>query len=394
MNKDERSFGQRFKVWFGMGALMFGTYCGGSTAAGAYATGYFNRYGGGHMLLMLLIFFVIMGVCCAVALDFIRAYKVYNFRDFYLELYGINKPEANTVLKKIVTIFFDIYQILNFLLACGACVALLSSLLNTLFGIPLALGGVISVVVFTIIAIRGAGFIRRFNGAMTISITAILVVILICVVRIRGDVLSTYLGSFEIGKDWTDVPINAGYKNFLSFCMMSFAWGSVMCNYAQNVRTKKDAWMSGLLIGIMCTLLLLLTCLIVLPFLPEYFLSTPILMITKDYLPKVITVLYWLMIVFATVSTGPGMAFAVANRFKHLWKSEKVAENVKVIVIVVVFFIACYFVSLMGLMAIVQKGFAMMGTIGGPACGIPLFISLFRVYRKDRSEKLQDNVKV
>ena len=35
--KKKRSFWESFKIWFGLGALMFGTYCGANMASGVYA---------------------------------------------------------------------------------------------------------------------------------------------------------------------------------------------------------------------------------------------------------------------------------------------------------------------------------------------------------------------
>jgi len=40
MEETKISFAERFKIWFGIGALMFGTYCGANMASGVYATTY------------------------------------------------------------------------------------------------------------------------------------------------------------------------------------------------------------------------------------------------------------------------------------------------------------------------------------------------------------------
>ena len=74
------------KVWLAMGALMFGTYCGGGTAAGTYATGYYLKAGGGHMLPLVAIFMFWMFIGCGLSLNVIRAYKTYNYRDYVLAL--------------------------------------------------------------------------------------------------------------------------------------------------------------------------------------------------------------------------------------------------------------------------------------------------------------------
>ena len=47
--KKKRSFWESFKIWFGLGALMFGTYCGANMASGVYATTYMVTFGGGWM---------------------------------------------------------------------------------------------------------------------------------------------------------------------------------------------------------------------------------------------------------------------------------------------------------------------------------------------------------
>lgn len=47
--KTKSSFGESFKTWFGLGALMFGTYCGANMASGVYATTYMVTFGGGWM---------------------------------------------------------------------------------------------------------------------------------------------------------------------------------------------------------------------------------------------------------------------------------------------------------------------------------------------------------
>ena len=51
MEETNLRFAERFKIWFGIGALMFGTYCGANMASGVYATTYMVPVGGGWMWL-------------------------------------------------------------------------------------------------------------------------------------------------------------------------------------------------------------------------------------------------------------------------------------------------------------------------------------------------------
>ena len=106
---------------------MFGTYCGASMASGVYATTYIVPLGGGWALAWLLMFFVFMTFFCAIGLDFVRAYKVRNYNEYYLALYGVHKPGANRWIKGGVTIFFDIFTVMKGLVNVAATVALLRS---------------------------------------------------------------------------------------------------------------------------------------------------------------------------------------------------------------------------------------------------------------------------
>ena len=45
--KEKSGFAKTFAIWFGLGALMFGTFCGANMASGVYASTYIVTLGGG-----------------------------------------------------------------------------------------------------------------------------------------------------------------------------------------------------------------------------------------------------------------------------------------------------------------------------------------------------------
>ena len=189
-------FAKTFSIWFGIGALMFGTYCGANMASGVYASAYIVTLGGGWSLVWLSIFFAFMTFFCAISLVFIRIYKVKNYNQYYLALYGLHKPDANTLLRGGVTVFFDIFTMLKGLVNVAATVALFTELMHALLGIPVLVGSAMGILLFAVLTIYGAGFLRKFNTIMTVSLILCLGVILISVIAIRGDVLVSRIGSF------------------------------------------------------------------------------------------------------------------------------------------------------------------------------------------------------
>lgn len=350
--KKKRSFWESFKIWFGLGALMFGTYCGANMASGVYATTYMVTFGGGWMWVCLAIFIAFMAFFCAVSLNFIRAYKVDNYNSYYLALWGADKPGTNPVVKVIVSIFFDVYTTLMGVVTVAATIALFANLMESLFNIPIGVGSIIAVVMFTLLSMYGAAFLRKFNTVMTISLIAALAAILIFVIAMRGDVLAQRMFDFEGGMNWSGKTLASHFGMLVSYCFTTASWGGSLSNYAENIHTKKDAIGSGILIGVMVASLFFVTSLIVLPFLPDAFVATPILSICKEYMPGVMTAIYWLVVMLSVISTGPTFIFNTSNRFVKVWKTEKVPQRVKLFVIALAFLLLCLALSKIGLIAI------------------------------------------
>ena len=384
---NKRTTMQRLAAWFGLGALMFGTYCGANMASGVYAAAYIVTLGGGWMWVWLLMFAAIMSFFCVVGLDFVRSYKVTNYNEYYLALYNLNKPGSNKALKTIVSLFFDIWTMMLGVVTTAATIALFAELCNSLLGMPLVVAKIIAVVMFAILTIYGAGFLRKFNTIMTISLVVSLIAIVIAVINNRGEVLAERIGNFNLGLDWTGTTVAAHFSMFFSYCMTTASWGSSLSNYADQMHDKKDAIGSGIMIGVMVTTLFLMTGMIVLPYMPEVMAGTPILMICQKYLSPALTIFYWVAVMLSVISTAPTFTYNFTNRWVQVWKTEKVSRRVKFFVLSASFLAACWLISSVGLLAIVQKGYVLLGDLALPTMVIPMLISIYRVAKKDRAEK-------
>lgn len=387
--RQKSGFFETFKIWFGIGALMFGTYCGANMASGVYATTYMVTFGGGRMWISLAIFVAFMSFFCAVALDFIRAYKVDNYNAYYLALWGVDKKDCSPVLKTVVSVFFDVYTTLMGVVTVAATIALFANLLNVLLNVPMVWGSLIALVMFTLLSMYGAAFLRRFNSAMTIALTIALGIILVYVIALRGDVIMQRLFNFEEGREWSGGGFKAHIGMVVAYCFTTASWGGALSNYSEKIRTKKDAIGTGVLIGVMVGSLFLFTSLIVLPFLPEAFVATPILMVCRQHLPVFLTAVYWVVVMFSVISTGPTFIFNTSNRFVKIWKTERLPHRAKLFIIAMAFLLLCLALSQIGLIAICQKGYTALGKVAVFAIAAPMLVSIWRVRRKDRREKAE-----
>ena len=376
-----------FKIWFELGALIFGTYCGANMASGAYAAGYMVTKGGGWMIVWLLMFCAFMAFFCAIGLNYVRAYKIKNYNEYYLTLWNLNRPDANKYLKTGVSALYDVYSLCTGLVTVAATIALFGTLMNSLFGIPSLAATIGGAILFSFLTMNGAGFLRKFNTAMTISLLVCIAIILFAVFGDKGSVLAERLGNFQIGADWQGTTVKAHFAMFLSYCWTTSSWGSSLCNYAEDVTTRKDAIGSGITIGILVTLLFGMTSLIVLPYMPEIMGDAPILAICKEHLPKALTAIYWVVVVFSVVSTAPTFTYNMSNRWANVWKSEKLDRRKKILIISTVYLFAALLLSRIGLMAIVQKAYVVMGKIALYIVAIPLVFTIYRVWKKDKAEK-------
>lgn len=387
MTQENYTFAKRFATWIGLAGLVFGAFCGGATASGAYATTHFAKFGGGYMLVFSAMFAVIMSVACILGLNVVKAYNVTNYNQFYMALYGLQGENANPVLKKIVSVIFDLYTILKGIAACAGALALMGTLGKSMLGLNNMTGALIAAILFACLCVFGGSFLRRFNTAITAALLILMLVILGVVCSVKGDVLASLLTDFQTGLDWSGVTLCAGFLGVFAYCMNTGSWGATLSSYSERLRDKKDIVGSGITIGIVVTTLFVITSCIVLPYLPEELNSTPILNIITTFGMPVLMVMYWIIMLLSAISTGPAYGFSICARFEKIWKSEKVNIKVKRLVISGLYMLLCWFISRMGLTKIVSLILGTTGTISCFIIWIPLFIAIPRIHKLRKQQK-------
>lgn len=387
MTQENYTFAKRFATWIGLAGLVFGAFCGGATASGAYATTHFAKFGGGYMLVFSAMFAIIMSIACILGLNVVKAYNVTNYNQFYMALYGLQDENANPVLKKIVSVVFDFYTILKGIAACAGALALMGMLGKSMLGLNNMTGAFIAAILFACLCVFGGSFLRRFNTTITVALLVLMLVILGVVCSVKGDVLASRLTDFQTGLDWSGVTLRAGFLGVFAYCMNTGAWGATLSSYSERLRDEKDIVGSGITIGIVVTTLFVITSCIVLPYLPEELNSTPILNIITTFGMPVLMVMYWIIILLSAISTGPAYGFSICARFEKIWKSEKVNIKVKRLVISGLYMLLCWFISRMGLTKIVSLILGTTGTISCFIIWIPLFIAIPRVHKLRKQQK-------
>jgi len=382
---EKKSFWTSFKTWFAIGAVMFGTGFGANIASGAYAAAYIVPVGGGWAIVWLLIISILVSLFGIMSLSLIRSYKIGNYNQFFTTLWGVHK-EGNKIARGAVSVFFDVYQTGSGIIACAASTALFGTLLKQLFGLPYWPACILGTVLFAFLTMYGARFLRSFSSVMSVALAVSCVIILFAVIGDRGQILAQRIGNFQIGLDWGISTVPKTAVMILIFCFSNSSVGALLSNFSEKITTRRDSVGAGIVVGIMSALMLLLTGIIVLPYMPDCHSDAPVLTICSTYLKSWVTVIYWIIAILAIVSTVPTMAFGISNRWVSLWKTEKVAKKMKFFIISIVFLAASLLISSVGLMTIVRVLIQFIGYIAIVAIVIPLIVSVFRVRKHDKAE--------
>lgn len=191
---------------------------------------------------------------------------------------------------------------------------------------------------------------------------------------------------FEGGMNWSGKTLASHFGCWSPTALPPPAGGGSLSNYAENIHTKKDAIGSGILIGVMVASLFFVTSLIVLPFLPDAFVATPILSICKEYMPGVMTAIYWLVVMLSVISTGPTFIFNTSNRFVKVWKTRRCRRESSCSLLHWPSCCSAWHFPKIGLIAICQKGYTALGNVAIFAIAAPLFVSIIRVRKKDKAD--------
>lgn len=387
MKEEKYTPWKRFCTWMGLAGLVFGAFCGGATASGTYATTHFAKFGGGYMLVFVLMYIVTMSLSCILGLNVVKAYNITDYKMFYLALYGLHTPDANPILKKAVTIMFDAYTILKGIAAVAGAMALMGTLGNSMIGLNSQVSAFLSAILFAVLCVTGGNFLRKFNTVITVALLFAMLAILGAVCMNKGDVLMGLLGNFEVGLDWSGLSLSAGFAGVAAYCFNVGSWGATLASYSDRVRDEKDVIGGGITIGIVVSSLFFITSCIVLPYLPEELNSTPILNIIGYLNIPVLLAIYWIVMLFSAISTGPAFGFSITARFEKLWTTDKVSLNMKRLIISLVYMLLCWLISNIGLTKIVSVILGATGTISAFIIWIPLFIAVPRVNKLRKAQK-------
>lgn len=365
----------------GISFVAFTTQFGGGFASGAQIYQYFINYGIWTLVLPvlaqgLLAFFFWYG------LRYAYRNKTYDYRSFSDKFYG-----------KTSVVFSNLYEITYLILiatATSAAFATGGSTINELLHIPYWICTLLVGIFIFVIALYGTNLVRKAASTLSVLIIIGLLVVLIPNIVAQWDAIAATASRFAGG----EVPVGSSetgaFGSALMRCLRYFLFQlpsiGLMYQHTEPLTDEKQVTRSAIYMFIVNTVAMLLSVvgLMAIAFLPELEgANIPMLiLVQKGVGSAVLTPIISILIVLGSVSTGVNMIAGIVTRTVNAVERRMPAETRKSrhtllsAATSLVFTVAVWGVSQVGLMAIIIKGYGYLGIAGLISVAIPFMVHM------------------
>lgn len=345
-------------VSLGIASVWFGTHAGPGAAAGTFAAAYFSRFGKWGLFTPFLTIFL-MATCVYYGIEYSRIKEIDNFSDFtesFFNPYG-----------KLFSGFFEITYLAGVSLALAAGIATAASIITEYVGIPYAISALLIVAASIILSIFGEELVRASSAVMTIFIV-------VCLAAISIAGLASSNSSFMA--EWN----SASFSDFSVFeaIKSAFIYAGVLTAgvvgnsiaVSSGLKDGKDSFNSAALGYIMNIFLIMAVALLLFAY-PQYVgTDLPNYLVVEDLGSSILLFAYVALVVLAVLSTIVTYSYTVAGRYsKFLPMKAGVGRDFLTILIL---FTITYFISLVGLSAIIGRGYTYLGYAAIPSVILPI----------------------
>ncbi|NCB91423.1 MAG: hypothetical protein EOM40_02460 [Clostridia bacterium] len=387
MEKKKRK--SNFAAIFSLCAVMYSAYVGPGFASGTQTVSYFSNKGWIGVILGPAIAALLCFVFNLLLVEINRIYKPNTYREAYNTIY---RPKA---LQLFFGTFKEVQVVVVILIALSAQISTTASLLNQIFGLPRIVGTVGFCLAVLLLALWGAGLLRKVGTVLGIAI------LLICgyvAVVCFGNATPLAMSYLSESVSYTEYGFS-GPKAWFSMLMIVvfFMNGYEACVPASIgiIKTRKDVFVESLVTALLCGLSTMIFTFIFAAGMPDVLTEEIPTLWAINSLSNtgwISKILYAVFAVAAMLSSSVAFIFTVCNRFEpvieKVWtKSSGLSRK---LVIAMVFIIICTFGSSFGLLNIIKYGYGTFTTIVGPVMLIPLIVSVpYRLW-KDRKDGILD----
>lgn len=352
--------------------VWFGHACGASMATGRLAVQYFSLHGPIGLIGPLAVWITTVGFAWII-MEYGRLIRANNYHEVVNSIYWPNKT-----LGSVMNIVWDVTVLFSTIVVSGTCVAGTGAVLESVLGLNYNIGMALFVLLLLVLFLTGGGIIKKL-GNISLPLLIMLVVMCIVIISMGWDnlmvVLKGDLNEFiEPGRETLSSVIKDGVT--LGMTQSGFIATGIV--YSRQFKSRRETTHACVLALILGCLALTMCTVAVLSYFPVVNDETlPFLTVLKE-IPGVpgfsFRAIYYVILLIAYVSTSGSLVFGAVSRYKLILG--KVIKNEKVCTgILVVFFLsASIIIGALGLKAIVDRGYKILGSVRTYTWFYPLLI--------------------
>lgn len=352
-----------FGAAIGIASTWFGLHCGGGFATGAQGVLYFTGFGAWE-LITTFIAAALMGIYAYLLWDYCRLAQTYTYRSAYDSIFH---PHG-----KIFGTIHEILYLMILFMAMGAVFSGAANVTITIFPqIPYALGVLIVAALVFIMTIYGDRVLLRFSTALSILLISSIVIMSIAGMAARPDVIRDIIVNWETGgTSFFDALVKAiVYVGFQTTVMV----GTV--SVAQSLKSSSDTKWAGFFGFFLNFAMMIFVSTMMLGFYPAVVgQQLPIITILEGIGNPILTGVYYLALYLACITTGITLVFSLVRRLNPVIRPVIANDRTRDRVLSVGIIAFCYLISMFGLLAIIGKGYGMVGYLSIPLVYIPTLI--------------------
>ena len=364
---------------------MYSAYVGPGFASGTQTVSYFLNKGWIGVFVGPLVAGLLCFIFNILLFEINRIYTPKTYREAYNNIYRA-KP-----LQLFFGTFKELQVIVVVLIALSAQISTTAILLDTMFGVPRLVGTILFCAAVLLLALWGAGLLRKVGSVLGICILIICgYVAVICL----GNAWPAAMEFVRSRVSYTEYGFS-GPNAWFSMLMIVvfFMNGYEACVPASIgiINTRKDVFVQSLVTSLLCAVSTMIFTVIFAAGMPGILQEEIPTLWAIDNLSNagmVSRVIYVVFAVAAMLSSSVAFIFTVCNRFnKPVGKLLHTESEMAVkLVIAIVFILICTFGSSFGLLNIIRYGYGTFTTIVGPVMLVPLIVSVpYRLW-KDRKD--------
>ncbi len=354
---------------FAVASVYFGAVVGPDMVGGSTSIVYFAPYGKWAIIPIVIVcsmIALIMGVGSVVP----RKYGVYEYNAYAKIIYG--------KFYKYMSPLLDFYIIFAMLLGGAVVVSVGGEFFATVLGCPVFVGYLLICAISALLVLWGDKIVRATSSIMAILMVLFFIAVCCYIIFTNTDSVSAVYTQEPSFPGVT--PVVAAIAPAIALGMSNAPNSVIQSAVMQNVSKKRESVLIGVFCFLMTTTAYLLSTNSTLAFCPEMLgESVPILTIIQTKLGSnmgVMKAMYYVLMFLALISSGAPQFHAIAARFGKVYPQKGAFKKLAVrnLATGIIYFSVCIAIAGFGVIALISKGYAILGYVGMVITLIPVFI--------------------